>query len=318
MSQPSIPSQVEEAASMAEKLFEQMNRSATEEQSETDSKEVEEETSEETSDEPEEDLEEEEEVDEPEVEEEEEIDPKELKKWRDRYLTLKGKYNAEVPRLASQLKELQEQLIKPSVKESVKDDVDPEEDEDSFESVYGIEFVENIRKLINQTVKQEIQPVTDKVDLVETTQRNDAAESFKSYLDENAEGWRDLWEGKDKGFQKYLKQPDPSGLYTNGELLELYNKAWDADKMVKLFKLYKNETVPNTKQKESLTRDKEAMIAPSRSKTTPEPTSKEKTIWTATSMKEFEQADRLGKYSDEESQAKWADLLAAANEGRIR
>lgn len=316
MSQPSIPSQVEEAANMAEKLFEQMNRSTTEEKQETDSEEVEEETSEETSDEPEEDLEEEEE---PEVEvEEEEIDPKELKKWRDRYLTLKGKYNAEVPRLASQLKELQEQLIKPSVKESVKEVVNPEEDEDSFESVYGTEFVENIRKLINQTVKQEIQPVTDKVDLVETTQRNDATESFKAYLDENAEGWRDLWEGKDKGFQSYLKQPDPSGLYTNGELLELYNNAWDADKMVKLFKLYKNETVPNTKQKESLTRDKEAMIAPSRSKTTPEPTSKEKKVWTNASMKEFEQADRLGKYSDEESQAMWADLLAAANEGRIR
>jgi len=303
MSQSVIPSQVEEAAELAEKLFEQMNKA-------TKVEEEEEITSDEDPSDEEDDLEDEEEIE----EEEEELDPKELKKWRDRYLTLQGKYNAEVPRLASQLKELQEQLTKAPSKEVADASV---EDEDDFEAVYGADFVDNIRKLINKTVQQEIKPVTEKVDLVETTQRNDAAESFKSYLDENAEGWRDLWEGKDKGFVKFLEQPDPSGLYTNGELLGMYNERWDADKMVKLFNLYKGDKAP-TKQKESLSKEQEAMIAPSRSKTNAEPASKEKKIWTQDSMKEFEQKDRQGKYSDEESQAMWADLLAAANEGRIR
>lgn len=308
MSQSVIPSQVEEAAELAEKLFEQMNRSTKDEDEEIESDEAD------TSDTDEDEIDEE---DEDEDEGEEELDPKELKKWRDRYLTLQGKYNAEVPRLASQLKELQEQLISASTKKEVAEETSDDSEEDDFEAVYGADFVENIRKLINKTVQQEIKPVTEKVDLVETTQRNDAAESFKSYLDENAEGWRDLWEGKDKGFIKFLEQPDPSGLYTNGELLGMYNERWDADKMVKLFNLYKGEKAP-TKQKESLSKEQEAMIAPSRSKTNNEPASKEKKIWTQDAIKEFEQKDRQGKYSDEESQSMWADLLAAANEGRIR
>lgn len=299
-----VPTQVEEAADLAEQLFEKMY-----------GKHEEEEVKEEDSTPVNEDIDEDSDEDDEDEEEEEEIDPKELKKWRDRYLTLKGKYDAEVPRLASQVRELMEKATAPKA-EPAKADPDVEEVDD-FEAVYGKDFVEKIRKVINDTVKNEIKPVAEKVDSVEDSQNNAATESFKAYLDEAAEGWRDLWEGKDKGFNKFLDKPDPSGLYTYGELLETYNKAWDADRMAKIFKLY-TESKSTKSTKPEIAPEQEAMIAPSRTKANNAPTSNEKRIWTEASMKEFEIEDRNGKYSDEESQKIWADLLAAAHEGRIR
>jgi hypothetical protein len=294
-----VPSQVEEAAELAEKLFAKMYATeevAEEEESETQE---EEEDSDDTSDD---DDAEDEEI-------EPELDPKELKKWRDRYLTLKGKYDAEVPRLASQVKELMEKVSSPPSKQD-----EQVEEEDDFESTYGEDFVSKIRKVIDQSVQAKLSTVEQKVESVEDIQRQAATDSFTSYLDENAEGWRDCWEGKDKGFQKFLQQKDPMGLSTYETYLNKFNDEWDADGMAKIFNLY-NET--KTK-KSSRSAEQDAMIAPSRTKANTSPSSNEKRIWTEETMKAFEIDDRKGKYSDEDSQALWADLLAAANEGRIR
>jgi hypothetical protein len=298
------PSQVDEAAELAEQLYKKMYPDAEEEKevpAETHSEDEPEDTSDE--DEPDEDE-----------EEEPEVDPKELKKWRDRYLTLKGKYDAEVPRLASQVKDLMEKATSGTPKEKVEPDAKNEIDE--FEEVYGTDFVNKIRKVIDQEVQTRIHPVTEKVDSIATMQDEAASESFKSYLDDNAVGWRDLWDGKDKGFIKFLGQKDPMGLNTYGEYLTRFNNDWDAEGMTKIFNIYK-ENKP-TKKSNDLSKEQEAMIAPSRTKSTNTPTAGEKTIWTEETMKQFESDDRNGKYSDEESQAKWADLLAAASEGRIR
>jgi hypothetical protein len=289
-----VPSQVDEAAELAEQLFAKMYP-------ESEETTPEDEESEDTSDE----EEDEEEEDEPEV------DPKELKKWRDRYLTLKGKYDAEVPRLASQVKELMEKATS-SKKEEVQE---PEEDEvDNFEEIYGEDFVNKIRKVINNEVKAKLANVTQKVDTIEETQYKAATESFQEHLDENAEGWRDLWEGKDKGFIKFLQQKDPMGLDTYQNYLTKFNENWDADGMAKIFNLYKETKT----SKPSFSKEQEAMIAPSRVKAEAAPKSGDKMIWTEDLMKQFEMDDRNGKYSEEESMAKWQDLLTAAQEGRIR
>lgn len=295
-----VPEQVREASELAEELMKKLYG-----ETEIETKEEEEVVEEETP--PEEEASEEDDED---VEEEEEIDPKELKKWRDRYLSLKGKYDAEVPRLASQVRELMEKITQPEKKP-----VEPEVDEiASIEETYGKDFIENLRKVINNEVKQGISEVQEKVENVEETQVRAAKDSFMSYLDDAAEGWRDLWEGKDKGFIKFLSQKDPMGLNTYEQYLNKFNEEWDADGMAKIFNIYKESK--NTKP--NLSKEQEAMIAPSRQKASSTPVSSEKRIWTEETMKQFEYDDRNGKYSDEESQKLWGDLLAAASEGRIR
>lgn len=304
-----LPSQVGDAADMAEELFRKMYPTGEEEVDESEEtysdESDEEDDDEESTSEDEEDAEDED--DEP------EIDPKELKKWRDRYLTLKGKYDAEVPRLASQVKELMEKVsTSPSTKTA---DVQAEvQDEvNQFESIYGQDFAQQLRKVIDDAVQAKLTPVVEQVISVEDVQRQAAADSFKSYLEEAAPGWEELWEGKDKGFVKFLSQKDPMGLNTYGTYLTKFNEEWDADGMAKIFNIYKE-----SKSKPSLSKEQEAMIAPSRAKATSTPASNDKRIWTTDTIKQFEIEDRQGKYSDEDSQKLWADLLSAPQEGRVR
>jgi hypothetical protein len=295
-----MPPQIGEAAELAEELFKKMYPEGEAEDTETP---TEDEESEETSD-VDEDVEEEEEDDEP------EIDPKELKKWRDRYLTLKGKYDAEVPRLASQVKELTEKITSPT---KPKEEA-PEENESDFERTYGSDFLAQMRKVINSVVQEQMAPVEEKVTLVEDAQQQAATESFKSYLTEKVENWETLWSGKDKGFVKFLEQKDPMGLSTYGEYLTAFNAKWDADGMANIFKIYNDSKTT----KPGLAKEQEAMIAPSRTKTPSAPNSSEKKMWNTELMKEFETNDRLGMYSEEESQAIWADILASTKDGRFR
>ena len=119
-----------------------------------------------------------------------------------------------------------------------------------------------------------------------------------------------VWEGKDKNFTKFLQQKDPMGLKTYEEYLVEFNNSWDADGMAKVFNLYLESKQKSPKPDSSKERD--AMIAPSRSKSTSTPSTDNKKIWTADAIKQFESDARRGKYSDDESQALWADLLAAA------
>lgn len=293
-----VPSQVGEAADLAEELWKKLHP----EDEEPEDKTPVEDEDEDTLDDEDEDVEEE--------EDDLEMSSKELEKWKSKYYTLKGKFDAEVPRLSQTVKELTEKVKQPTSEKQ-------EEKEDEFDEIYGAEFATRLRKVIDAEVESRLGKVTEKVESVENSQRETAQESFKSYLDDAADGWRDLWEGKDKGFTKFLQTKDPLGLQTYEEYLLQFNEKWDADGMAKIFNAYL-ESKGSSKDKSSLSKEQEAMVAPSRTKPTAVPTDKGKRIWTRDSISEFERDSRKGKYSDAEDQAMWADLLAAASEGRIR
>lgn len=305
-----IPRSVDEAAELAEELHARMYPQQLEE--------------------PEEDTQPEQEeykevVDEDEEEDEAPApdDVKELKKYRDRYLSLKGKYDAEVPRLAAELRELREKITAPPQKQV---EAPVEEEEDYISTVseeYGEDFINAIRKVIQHEVKPIVKPVMEQAQAVQETQTEAATESFKAYLDQKVEkgNWRDLWDGKDPGFIEFLKEPDPSGLYTWGDLTQMYNERWDADKLAKVFDTYletKQEAPPRNEKRNVPNHQKDALIAPSRTNTQTAPNSDGKRIWTMESFQEFQRLDRMGKYSPEESARLWDDAASAPSEGRMR
>jgi hypothetical protein len=126
-----------------------------------------------------------------------------------------------------------------------------------------------------------------------------------------------LWEGKDPKFIDFLQQPDPSGLYTYGELVELYNDKWDADKLTKVFDAYWSSQ-PAPKQPKPQNNSRDALIAPSRTQASSSPNTQEKRIWTGDMIRQFQNDDRMKKYDAETSAAMWNDLLAAPSENRVR
>lgn len=312
-----IPAQVEEAAELAEKLHEQMFKQSEEPEEGVINPEPAPEI-----------LEEDDEDDVP-----ADDDVEELKKFKARYLTLKGKYDAEVPRLSSELRELKqsvfdrlEKVSQPKEEPKQTEEASREEILSQFAETYGEDFTENLRKLFALEAKQLNQPIQEAVTSIEETQIKTAQTDFVNYIDDKLStdipDWRDKWSGKDQKFIEFLQQPDPSGLYTMGQLAEMANQNWDADKLVTIFKLYKDTEAYvepiETQTKRVATQQKQAMVAPSRQNTHTAPNTQSKQVWTQDMISEFQRLDRQGKYEADVSKAMWDDLLSAMGEGRIR
>jgi len=315
-----IPDQVENEALEIEKMFQEQPQQQEQEQ-----------------------VEEQEEVptqvDEQQVDEQDDpgqdvpTDPDELRKFKDRYLVLKGKYDAEVPRLASELRELKSYIAEQATAEAErrlnqqKPQAPTQEEADPFADAveqYGEDFVKMVQRIADRVAAEKVEPIKQQTVSVEETQIAAARNAFQAELNSRVGNWQDLWGGKDPGFVEFLRQPDPNGFYTYGEIVEQANNNWDAEKLAKVMSIYNDSKQPKqqptqTPKTSPSSKSEAAMLAPSR--TTPSnaaPTDSSKRVWTAADIAKFERDDRAGKYSDQESMAMYTDLLAAANEGRIR
>ena len=323
----SIPKQVEEAADLAEKYLESLNADP-----ETKEQEDAEETEEET-DEASNDADTEEDPDEEEAEEQETDVSKllaEIEKKDQQYKSLQGKYNAEVPRLQTELKEMKNEIFA-RIGEIAESKAAPSEKEeqtsemlDKFKEEYGDQYYSMLQEIIKQEVspllKETIKPVEDKVEKVSDSQAESAKNDFAKALDDNVTGdWRNALEGNDEGFLAFLEESDPTGLHTNAELFDLFNSKWQPEKMAKLMNMYFGENAPETEKPKTKkpSPDEEALVAPSRKTKHKTPSTTEAKIWTAQSIEEFKLADRQGKYSVDESSEIWNDLLLALSENRI-
>jgi len=313
-----IPSQVEEAATLAEQLHTRLYSNV-----DSEIPEGEEEDTSEVEDEDESGLEEEgEEIDTP-----HDDDLEELRKFKARYLSLKGKYDAEVPRLQHELRDLKTSVFERL--ETLADNPPQTKQEEKAQNdvitrlkeEYGDDFIDSVKLLAEQIAEEKIKanltPVQEQVSSVEDTQIKIAKENFMDYLNTNVKGeWQKAWSGQDPKFIDFLNKPDPSGLYTYADLVQMYNDNWDAEKLSQVLNIY-YESKPVPKQKQN-NPEKEALVAPSRQAANNTPEADEKIIWTKDAIKEFQKLDRQGKYSTEEPKAKCNNLLAAPAEGRIR
>ena len=315
-----VPKQVEEAANEAEEYLKSLgaqDEAQTEEGDTTTTVTTEPEDTSEQQEEP---------------AQEEPSEPKE--DFEAKYRTLKGKYEAEVPRLQNELKEFKQSVIdrigdtaqQPQVEEET-EDPSLAKFKESFTGEFGEEllgYLEEFYELksksaVKEQVDNAIKPLEEKVTSVEDSQIESAQEEFSNYLDEHVNGnWQEA--ADDPEFLKFLDQPDPSGLYTYRDLVAAYNQNWEQEKLAKVLNIYYGEKGTTEKQPEAKPENKakEAIIAPSRSNSAEVPVDETKPIWTQESFKEFQRKDRRGDYSSEESLRLWNDVMIAPSEGRFR
>lgn len=249
--------------------------------------------------------------------------------YKRRYETLQGKYNAEVPRLAKELREFKETYVNNQLallqaqnqkQEVVKDEPNPVLE--AFKEEYGEDLFNQIRTLIQLETKSTFQevakPFEEKTKTIEELQETLARQNLETYLDTHSKGWREAYYSDPK-FEEFLTKPDPSGLYTYGELFEAYNNKWDQEKISKIFNIYLGENKPVTPPPvPPKVNNREALVAPSRTNANPTPPTDNQIIWTQSEIEKFQRDDRAGKYTPEESQLIWNDLLAALSENRIK
>ena len=181
-----LPRQVEEAANIAEELMQGIQQAPQQEaQQAQEVQEAQEET-----------------VEENETSEEQDVphddDVQELRKFKDRYLSLKGKYDAEVPRLHQELREFKQSVFERLAPQTPKEEPKVENDKVAkFKEEYGEEFVENLRELlkaeVDPLIRSNVSQVEQQVASVEDTQIKAAQQNFASYIDSKVQNnWREI------------------------------------------------------------------------------------------------------------------------------
>mgnify|MGYP005844839585 CR=1 FL=1 len=265
-----------------------------------------------------------------EADEEEEDD----ETFKQRYNSLKGKYDKEVPRLHNELKDLKQSVLErlgsleeTSKKTETEEPPPVNEKVEEFKEKYGDELHDYLLTLIKEEgsslLKDEIKPVSEKLNTIEEDTQSQKLTKFMETIDgkvsDSAKGkWQDILAGEDENFLEFLDKPDPSGMFTYGEVFAKASNDWNSDRIAKVVDKFFEEQAPASEKKDKARKEKEALIAPPRKTRSKAPEGNEKKIWTQDDMKQFEKDDRQGKYSQEESMALWNDLLLAPSEGRIR
>lgn len=271
--------------------------------------------------------------------------------WKQKYSVLKGKYDAEVPRLSADLRDanrriegLEDKLAELASKkeqpkaEPTRSDFTPEEIAD-----YGEDLLDVIGRKARQIVEAEYTPqittlestvASLKAQLGETGQRVGKFEQNEVFaqLDRSVENWRKI--NVDPEFHEWLDQIDPfSGESRKALLLRAFDRK-NAHQVEAFFRGYIQENAavsPNPtdpspsgqggRQKGS-TLDLNDYVAPGQPKggsgTAGAP--KDKRMWTSAEVGKFYSDVQKGRYKSrpEDKHRIEADIVAATREGRIK
>lgn len=272
--------------------------------------------------------------------------------WRQRYLSLQGKYNSEVPTLTGQLRVLEGQVgqlqnllaqvrqpppqsYQPAPARAAPREV-PKEDVEA----YGEDLVTAARRWARAEIEPEIsnlrQEITQLSSRSQQTATTLAQRTVEQTLDAEVPGWAAT--NNDTKFLAWLGQPDPfSGRQRHDMLTEAYSSG-DGRRTAAFFRAFQTEqtTINQQPSRNPLhtgapavapygggSTDRvslEDLAAPGRGNMAGGSGAPERRIWSSDQIAAFYRDKQRGKYSGREVEAARleADFFAAQNEGRIR
>lgn len=253
--------------------------------------------------------------------------------WERKYLTLKGMYDAEVPRLHSQMREMNQQvqslIAEAATAKAQQPRPEPvtaktlitEQDKEAF----GSDLLDLIDRAAEQKVSEvrghndqlinEIKELKGKLGNVSDRQVVSDKDRFLTQLTQQVPDWETL--NVDSGFLAWLAEVDPVyGIPRQYALTNAY-EASDASRTATIFKQYKNMFAPQTQQKVP---NLNSQVAPTRSRSTPAPSNSNegKRIFTQHEVSEFYNEWIKGHLTEQEAATMEAEINAAYVEGRIR
>jgi len=260
-------------------------------------------------------------------------------KWR----TLQGMYNAEVPRLHSHNRELQsrvqqmEQLLATMSSQKVepsaavnaeplisqKDIDDYGESIDVMRRVSREELTPMIAKLaqIERLVQQMQTSVVPQVQNIAQKQAVSAEQQFWSGLTDAVPNWRDV--NNDPDFQSWLLQTDPLIGVTRQTILEDAQKGLDVRRVSNFFNAWLESTgqanaAQNSRRKATAS-ELEKQVAPGKPRTAATPTGSNAKTYAPQDIQKFFDDVRKGKYKGREAERDRIerDIFSAQRDGRI-
>lgn len=272
--------------------------------------------------------------------------------WKVKYSTLKGKYDAEVPRLTQNLREANDRIQ--SLEDKLANIAAPQEDEQQNQKArtdfteeeiadYGEDLLDVIGRKARSIVENEYRPTINKLEQQVTSLKNQLGETGErvgkfeqnevfAVLDREVKDWRKT--NVDPEFHEWLDQTDPfSGETRKALLLKAFDRK-NAHQVKAFFNSYAQEhaavspdladSAPSGqggKEPESRL-NLEDYVAPGAPKggqgSAGAP--KDKRIWTSTEIGKFYSDVQKGRYKNrpEDKARIEADIVHATTEGRIQ
>jgi len=254
--------------------------------------------------------------------------------WQSKFFALKGKYDAEVPRLHSQMREMSQQvqtlITEAAVAKAQQTKQEPvpaktlitEQDKEAF----GSDLLDLIDRATEQKLagnrdleaqlRAEINELKGKLGNVTERQVVSDKDRYEAALAAQVPDWEAM--NVDQGFLTWLAEVDPVyGMPRQYALTNAY-ESLDANRTATIFKQYKATLAPA--QRPQANRELQRQVAPTRSHTSPAPTTStaEKRVYTTQDIDSFYAEWRRGMIDEAEAVQIERDIHAAINEGRIR
>jgi len=254
--------------------------------------------------------------------------------WERKYLTLKGMYDAEVPRLHSQMRELNQQVQTLIAEAAVAKAQQPKQDAvtakplitEQDKEAFGSDLLDLIDRATEQKLagnrdleaqlRAEINELKGKLGNVTERQVVSDKDRYEAALSAQVPDWEAM--NVDQGFLTWLAEVDPVyGMPRQYALTNAY-ESLDANRTATIFKQYKATLAPA--QRPQANRELQRQVAPTRSHTSPAPTTStaDKRVYSTRDIDEFYAEWRRGMIDEAEAVQIERDIHAATVEGRIR
>jgi hypothetical protein len=236
--------------------------------------------------------------------------------WEHRFKVLQGKYNSEVPRFASENKDLKSRLQ--TLEEQIDEMknakppellVKPEEIEQ-----YGEGLIDVARRVAREELASKdsvIAKLQNEINSIKSVTTNVVSDNFFKSLTEFVPDWEAL--NANDNFLKWLDEVDELTGETRQSLLSKAESQRDPVRAAKFFNMYKKTSQSWAANSPT---PMEQQIVPPVNQAPQSPQAKK--IWTRAEISDFYNRVRRGTISDADAIAIEADISSATIEGRIR
>jgi hypothetical protein len=261
--------------------------------------------------------------------------------WEQRFRTIQGKYNAEVPRLTAELKDVKDRLTtatteiarllkgQPAAAPASEQKLVTDKDVEAF----GVDLIDVIGRKAQEVaesmvtakmrnLEDENRKLTDQLNGVTERQGANDRRAYFTELGRLVPDFEAL--NVDQGFMNWLAEVDPLSGVARQEYL---NKAWlefNAAHTAHLFNAYKQQKAPAAPAPAPAPQAKQQLqrqVAPDTSKVSASnPTGTAAKVWTTAELNDFYRDVRKGKFANKDGERARieAEIDQAVAEGRIR
>ena len=253
-------------------------------------------------------------------------DDAEVEKLRQRYSSLQGKYNSEVPRLTAQMRELEARLQKANEanmqlhealsKQDASNRYLTKEDTNTF----GEDMVDLVRRgareemrgyyAAAERMRREMDELKARVDQNSQQAASAATGAFYADLSRDCPDWES--QDRDPEFISWLQEPDPILGISRQDALNAATARMDGHRVAAIFNAYRT-----MKQQKSKSNPLARQVSPERSAAAPS-TSQGAHVWTQSEIAQVYELARRGEITRDQFKELEKEIDAAVASGQVR